>query len=128
MKTNSTGTPELTPFCSGVKPLHLMAANVLCLVVASASSKTILVNALLLRIAFKNKKYADNGFLGAFGSLRFPFLLLPALRCPVLNSFSRLISSGLKVPNHAVYSFLYTSRASAARLIYTSFCAAESSL
>jgi hypothetical protein len=80
MKTNSTGKPELTPFCSGVKPLHLMAAKVLCLVVASASSKTILVNALLLRIAFKNKKYADKGFLGAFGSFKFPFLLLPALR------------------------------------------------
>jgi hypothetical protein len=74
MKTNSTGKPELTPFC------HLMAAKVLCLVVASASSKTILVNALLLRIAFKNKKYADKGFLGAFGSFKFPFLLLPALR------------------------------------------------
>lgn len=57
-------------------------------------------------MAFKNKKYADNGFLGALGSFKFPFLLLPAFRCPARNSFSRLISSGLNVPNHAVYSFL----------------------
>lgn len=82
---------------SSVMERHLLAASTLCFVVSVSSPKTSITSSGSERMRCRNMKYALSGFFGALGSLMLPRRDLPALRWAVRKTFSRLMSSGVRV-------------------------------